>query len=136
MSGDVLIDQSSKPNQFKLLLTQIICIRLSSGRGIVRLRVGSPYDRLRFFPRSFDLLFILSHQLLLGFNYTLIYILIFYLFFYFYSLYIPKVLYLFILKTPNLPHTHNYNYLYFFILFSHFFFKLSIGSKEYLNFNQ
>lgn len=48
-------------HNFELLLTQIFCRRLNLGQGIVRLRVGLPYDRLRFIPRSYDL----SHLLCL-----------------------------------------------------------------------
>jgi hypothetical protein len=51
---------------FKLLLTQILCRRLNLGRGIVRLRVGSSYDRLRFFPCSYDLSSSLIFITLLG----------------------------------------------------------------------
>ena len=39
----------------ELLLTQILCRRLTSGPGIVRAKVGSSYDPLRFIPRSYDL---------------------------------------------------------------------------------
>lgn len=35
---------------FELLLTQILCRRLNSGPGIVRVRVGLTYDPLRFIP--------------------------------------------------------------------------------------
>jgi hypothetical protein len=49
----------SSNHNFELLLTQIFCRRLNLGRGIVRMRVGFPYDLLRFSPRSYDLSFIL-----------------------------------------------------------------------------
>ena len=45
----------SPKHNFELLLTQILCRRLTSGPGIVRSKVGSSYDRLRFIPRSYDL---------------------------------------------------------------------------------
>ena len=53
-------------SNLELLLTQIFCIRLNLGRGIVRLRVGLPYDRLRFCPRFFDLFSSFSFNLLPG----------------------------------------------------------------------
>ena len=53
-------------SNFELLLTQIFCIRLNSGRGIVRVRVGLPYDPLRFCPRSFDLFSSFVFKLLPG----------------------------------------------------------------------
>ena len=37
---------------FKLLLIQIFCRRLNIDQGIVSMRVGLPYDLLRFSPRS------------------------------------------------------------------------------------
>ena len=59
----------SSNHNFELLLTQIFCRRLNLGRGIVRMRVGFPYDLLRFSPRSYDLSFILSPTNSAGFIY-------------------------------------------------------------------
>ena len=50
-------------------MTQIFCRRLNLGRGIVRLRVGLPYDRLRFSPRFFDLFSSFIFNLLSGLNF-------------------------------------------------------------------